>query len=91
MEKRLIPYSVHLPEPIFNALKQAAGSRKAASMVRDAITNLIEGGDLYKRGYSAGIRDCASKVARNKLAQSVAIDGDVISDVLVKEINTLEN
>lgn len=89
MEKRLIPYSVHLPEAIFNKLKEAAGDRKAAGLVRDAITNFLEGGDLYKHGYEAGIRDCAAKVAKNKLAQSIAFEGEVISDVIVKEINSL--
>lgn len=89
MEKRLIPYSVHLPEHIFNALKSAAGNRKAASLVRDAITNLIEGGDLYKRGYIAAVRDCTNKIQKNKLCQSIAVDGDVISDVLVNELNAL--
>ena len=41
MEKRLIPYSVHLPEPIYAKLKKAAGERKASALVRDAITMMI--------------------------------------------------
>ena len=36
--KRLIPYSVHLPEDIHKKLKAAAGDRKASALVRDAIT-----------------------------------------------------
>ena len=35
--KRLIPYSVHLPEDVYKKLKEAAGSRKASALVRDAI------------------------------------------------------
>lgn len=91
MEKRLIAYSVHIPENLFKALKEAAGNRKAAGLVREAITNMLEGGDLYKRGYAAAIRDCAGKISKNRLAQSIAVDGDVISDVLVKEISSLNS
>lgn len=91
MEKRLIPYSVHLPEPIFNKLKQAAGDRKAAGLVRDAITMFVEGGDLYKHGYAAALRDCAAKVQKNRLARSIAVEGEAISDVIVKEINSLNH
>ena len=89
MEKRLIAYSVHIPENLFKALKEAAGNRKAAGLVREAITNMLEGGDLYKRGYSAAVRDCSNKISKNRLAQSIAVDGDVISEVLVKEISSL--
>jgi len=91
MEKRLIPYSVHLPEHIFVALKQAAGDRKAASLVREAITMFIENEDAYKRGYTTAIRDVMDKVASNKIANSIAIDSNVVSDVLVKEISSLIN
>jgi hypothetical protein len=89
MDKRLIPYSVHLPEHIFLKIKEAAAGRKAASLVREAITNFIEHGDLYNKGYSSGIRDSANKVANHKLANSIEIDGQRVSDVLVKEINKL--
>lgn len=89
MENRLIPYSVHLPEHIFRALKDAAGGRKAAGLVRDAITTFIEGGDQYKQGYASALKDCSAKIAKNRLAKSISIDGQLISDVLVKEISSL--
>jgi 3-methyl-2-oxobutanoate hydroxymethyltransferase len=44
--KRLIPYSVHLSESVYNALKEHAKGRKASSIVRDAITMILEGGHL---------------------------------------------
>ena len=45
--KRLIPYSVHLPEDVYNKLKEAAGNRKASALVRDAITLIVEGDDEF--------------------------------------------
>ncbi|MEY4720073.1 MAG: hypothetical protein RL563_2691 [Pseudomonadota bacterium] len=91
MEKRLIPYSVHLPEPIFLKIKAAAGNRKAAGLVRQAITAFIENGDLYQQGYANGLADAVKAVSCNKLAKSIAYEGEVVSDVLVKEINSLTN
>ena len=55
--KRLIPYSVHLREDIYNKLKAAAGERKASGIVRDAITMIIEGDDAFNAGYNKAIRD----------------------------------
>ncbi|MFM2134488.1 MAG: hypothetical protein RL156_1769 [Bacteroidota bacterium] len=89
MEKRLIPYSVHLPEHIYNQIKQAAEGRKASGLVRQAITAFIENGDLYNQGYATGLADAANKVSSNKLAKALAYEGQVVSDVLVKEIKSL--
>jgi hypothetical protein len=50
--KRLIPYSVHLPEEVHAKLKEAAGNRKASALVRDAITLIIEGDDEFNGGYN---------------------------------------
>ena len=54
--KRLIPYSVHLPEEVHAKLKEAAGNRKASALVRDAITLIIEGDDEFNGGYNKGVR-----------------------------------
>ncbi|MEY3202324.1 MAG: hypothetical protein RIR70_1874 [Pseudomonadota bacterium] len=89
MENRLIPYSVHLPEHIFLKIKEAAEGRKASGLVRQAIIAFLENGDLYKQGYASALADAAKKVSSNKLARSLAFEGQVLSDVLVKEINFL--
>lgn len=89
MEKRLIPYSVHLPEDVFTLIKQAAGERKASSMVREAIISFVTKRDLFDKGYQAGIEAAMKKVSNNKLANSIAFDDTTISDSLVKDLSSL--
>ena len=55
--KRLIPYSVHLPEEIYKKLKAAAGERKASALVRDAITVIVNGDDEFNGGYNKAVSD----------------------------------
>ena len=45
--KRMIPYAVHLPEDIYNKMKEAAKERRASSIVRDAIIMLLEGENVF--------------------------------------------
>lgn len=89
MDKRLIPYSVHLPEPVFNKIKQFAGERKAASLVREAIVSFVENQDLFNRGYASGIEAAIKKIKANKHASSVAINGQAISESLAQELQQL--
>ena len=77
--KRLIPYSVHLREDIYNKLKEAAGGRKASAMVRDAITMFLEGKDAFGSGYDKGIREAMILVQSDDMAQRVAVDGKPFS------------
>lgn len=89
MEKRLIPYSVHLPENIFNLIKQAAGDRKASSLVREAIVSFVENRDLFDKGYQAGIDAAIKKIGNNKLATCISYDNTTIAEALSKELNSL--
>jgi predicted transcriptional regulator len=70
----LIPYSVHLKRDIHAKLKEAAGNRKAASLVRDAITSYIEGGAMYDSGYRAGLRDAMNMVCKDEASNSIALN-----------------
>lgn len=89
MEKRLIPYSVHLPEPIYNKLKAAAGQRKASALVRDAITLIVEGDDEFNGGYNKGVRDCISLVRQDDLASTIRVGDKLVADQLVAELEDL--
>lgn len=73
--RRLIPYSVHLPEHIYKKLKDAAGDRKASALVRDAIALILDGGDAYKSGYNKGLADAIEIINSNETARSLAING----------------
>lgn len=73
--KRLIPYSVHLPEEIYKKLKAAAGQRKASALVRDAITLIIEGDDSFNGGYNKAIRDVISAIHDDDWMRKLGIEG----------------
>ena len=89
MEKRLIPYSVHLREDIYTKLKEAAGSRKASALVRDAITMIIEGDDSFNGGYNKAVRDMISTVHADQWCKSLSVDGVTIADHLTKELHQM--
>ena len=88
--KRLIPYSVHLSEEVYLALKSHAQDRKASSMVRDAITMLLEGGKPFDSGYNQAIRDVLKLVGKHDQANAISWHGVSIADDLVEEIKELQ-
>ena len=87
--KRLIPYSVHLPEEIYKKLKAAAGERKASALVRDAITIIIEGNDEFSGGYNKAIRDVTNLINSNQWCSSISIQNVSISEYLASELDGL--
>ena len=87
--KRLVPYSVHLREDIYLKLKAAAGQRKATALVRDAITLIVEGDDVFNGGYNKGLRDAIAVIKDNERASSISIDGESIADILSKQIEVM--
>lgn len=87
--KRLIPYSVHLREDIYKKLKEAAGQRKATALVRDAITLIVEGDDVFNGGYNKGLRDAIAVVQENESASSISVGGESIADILSAQIGAM--
>ena len=82
MEKRLIPYSVHLPEEIYKKLKAAAGDRKASALVRDAITLIVEGDDTFNGGYNKAVRDVIETIRGDHWCKTLGIEGQTLADYL---------
>jgi hypothetical protein len=87
--KRLVPYSVHLREDIYLKLKEAAGQRKATALVRDAITLIVEGDDVFNGGYNKGLRDAISVIKENESASSISIGGESIAELLSRQIEAM--
>jgi len=87
--KRLIPYSVHLTESVYTALKSAAKERKASALVRDAITMIIEGDTAYNSGYNKGVRDCINIINLEPVASAIAFNNVTIADTLVNQLSDL--
>ena len=87
--KKLIPYSVYLPEEHHKALKKAAKNRKASELIRDAIQMILDGGKPFNSGYNQGIRDAAKVIYDCKEAQMIAVKGRDLGDVLSEKIEAL--
>jgi hypothetical protein len=85
-DKRLIPYSVHLPKETFDKLKEFAGNRKASALVRDALALILEGDDKFAGGYKKGLRDCIAVIKKHHNANAIAIDNITIADDLIRMI-----
>lgn len=82
MEKRLIPYSVHLPEDIYKQLKAAAGERKASALVRDAITIIVSGDDEFNGGYNKAIRDVIATLHSEQWCKTLGIGGQSLAEYI---------
>jgi hypothetical protein len=89
MEKRLVPYSVHLREDIYLKLKEFAKDRKATALVRDAITMIVEGEDAFNGGYNKAVRDMISHVEQDQWCHSIGVDGVTIATHLVGELDKM--
>jgi predicted transcriptional regulator len=87
--KRLIPYSVHLSEEVYLALKEHAKGRKASAIVRDAITMILEGDDAFTSGYNNGLRDAMNTVHKDEVASTISVNERRVADRLIDQIEQL--
>ena len=88
--KKLVPYSVYLPEEMYKKLKQAAKERKASVLIRDAITMILEGNDAYTSGYNKACRDASAIIYDCPEAQMIAVKGKDLGVLLSERIQELE-
>jgi metal-responsive CopG/Arc/MetJ family transcriptional regulator len=88
--KKLVPYSVYIPDGLYKKLKALAKERKASVLIRDAIAMAIDGNDAYTSGYNKAIKDAANVVYENKEAQMIAIKGKDLGSILTEQIESLE-
>ena len=89
-QKKLVPYSVYLPEEMYKKLKQAAKERKASVLIRDAITMILEGNDAFASGYNQACRDAAKIIYECPEAQMIAVKGKDLGVLLSDRIKELE-
>ena len=87
--KRLIPYSVHLREDIYNKLKAAAKDRKATALVRDAITMIVEGDDQFTGGYKKALRDVADMLRQDEWCKVIGVHGETFSERLAAYVEDM--
>jgi len=89
-QKRLVPYNLYLHEEHVEKLKKLAEKRKASSMIRDAISMMLDGKDQYTAGYNRGLKDTIEVVDKCKEIEMIAIKGKYLADVLIDQIKTME-
>lgn len=88
--KRLVPYSIHLPEEVYLALKEQAKYRQASSLVRDAITSMLSGSKPFNSGYNQALRDVIKLLKKHDVASVIAWNGVLVSDDLAEQIDQLQ-
>lgn len=89
-ERKMIPYSLYLPEDIYLQVKELAKERKAAPLIRDAVVMALKGQGEYVAGYNKALSDAAKVVYDNKEAQMIAVNGRDLGAVLTEQIRLLE-
>ena len=88
--KKLIPYSVYIPDNLYKKLKLLAKERKASVLIRDAISMALDGNDAYTSGYNKAVKDAAQVVYDCPEAQYIAIKGRDLGSILTEQIESLE-
>lgn len=89
-ERKMIPYSLYLPEDIYLQVKELAKERKAAPLIREAVVMAIKGQGEYQAGYNKALSDAAKVVYDSKEAQMIAVNGRDLGAVLTEQIRLLE-
>lgn len=90
MVQKLIPYSVYISPEHYDKIRQHAKNRKASSLVRDAITMIIDGNDPYKAGYGQAVRDAVKIVGACKEIENFSFKGKYLNDILIDQIKKLD-
>ena len=88
--KKLIPYSVYIPDDLYQKLKLLAKERKASVLIRDAISMALDGNDAFTSGYNKAIKDAAKVVYDSSEAQMIAVKGKDLGSILTEQIESLE-
>jgi len=88
--KKLVPYNLYLYSEHVDKLKKLAGQRKASSLIRDAVSMMLDGKDEYSAGYNRGLQDSIDIVDKCKEIEFIAIHGRYLADILIGEIRELE-
>lgn len=89
-DKKLVPYNLYLYTEHVDKLKKMAGQRKASSMVRDAVSMMLDGKDEYSAGYNRALKDAVNIIDSCKEIEHIAVRGKYLADILADQINSME-
>jgi hypothetical protein len=89
-DKKLVPYNLYLYTEHVDKLKKMAGQRKASSLIRDAVSMMLDGKDEYTAGYNRALKDAVSFINSCKEIEHIAVRGKYLADILADGINAME-
>lgn len=89
-DKKLVPYNLYLYTEHVDKLKKLAGQRKASSLVRDAVSMMLDGKDEYSAGYNRALKDCIAVIDSCKEIEHIAVRSKYLADILAESINAME-
>jgi Arc/MetJ-type ribon-helix-helix transcriptional regulator len=90
VKRNMVPYSVYLPLEQHAKLRELAKEGKASSMIRDAISILLDNGDQYRAGYNQGLRDAVKVVSNLDGIKHIAYKGRYIDTMASEAIEGME-
>lgn len=90
MSKKMVPYSLYLPEDQREKLRELAKQRQGAEMVRNAIGVMLKGGSEFDGGYNQAIEDMIKLVDTIKEIQCIAVNGKYLNDVIADRSRELK-
>lgn len=86
---KLIPYTVYLPEEYYEKIREYAQSRKASSVIRDAICMFLSGGDQYNSGYTKALVDAKKAIMSIPEIDMLAVNGNDLSHIVDSKITEM--
>lgn len=89
-DKKLVPYNLYLYTEHVDKLKKMAGQRKASSLIRDAVSMMLDGKDEYTAGYNRALKDAVSVINSCKEIEHIAVRGKYLAGILADGINAME-
>jgi len=89
-DKKLVPYNLYLYTEHVDKLKKMAGQRKASSLIRDAVSMMLDGKDEYTAGYNLALKDAVLVIDSCKEIEHIAVRGKYLADILADGINAME-
>lgn len=89
LTNKLIPYSVHLPEPLYNQIRAAAAQRKASAVIRDALEAYFKHQNTLDIGRQQGIEDCIRLLRNDAFFKSWSFKELPLSEMAARKLSNL--
>lgn len=90
MARKMVPYSLYLPEDQRDALRKYSEQRQGAEMVRNAIGVMLKGGSEFDGGYNKALEDVIKVIDGVKEIECIAVNGKYLNDLLADAVKGMK-